>query len=379
MSKKMFQTYEVGSLAKQNWRLKGFTGAKITDADIVEAVFWGKKLDIDYSPLIKILKNNTASLKQDIVNWSALYAIRMFEKLGIDWIYTGEQWREEMYAHVIKNLGGFNFTGWIKSFDYRYFRKATVVDEIFYKNPYYLDEFNYTKTITNSNLKVPITGPYTLMDWSFNEFYDEKNHNIKNLRERKVNARREFIFDIVDKALRPEFDKLIDAGVKWIQIDEPAITTHPSHEEMDMFVEAWFKLVDGYDCVFSLHNCFSDYHLLAKYVPYLKNCSQLSLEFANRDTKQLGDVRPAYDDLKVFEDCGYKGAYAPGFVSVHTDNMASAFVIHDRIMYVADIVGLDRVWVSPDCGLRTRTWEKSYEKLTEMVHGAQLARRTYEN
>jgi hypothetical protein len=63
MSDKIFQTYEVGSLAKQNWRLKGFTGAKITDDDIAEAIFWGKKLDIDYSPLIKILKNNTTSLK----------------------------------------------------------------------------------------------------------------------------------------------------------------------------------------------------------------------------------------------------------------------------------------------------------------------------
>ena len=219
----------------------------------------------------------------------------------------------------------------------------------------------------------------SILDWSFNEFYDEKNHNIKNLRERKLTARREFILDIVDKALRPEFDRLVDSGAKWIQIDEPAITTHPSPEEMDMFVEAWNRLVSGYDCTFSLHNCFSDYHLLAKYVPYLKNCSQLSLEFANRDNKELGDVRPAYDDLKVFEDCGYQGDYAPGFVSVHTDDVASAFVIHDRIVYVGDIVGDDRVWVSPDCGLRTRTWEKSYEKLTEMVHGAQLARRTYEN
>ena len=374
MAKKLFQTYEIGSLAKQNWRIKGFSGGKISDADIAEAEVWGKKLGIDYEPLVKLLKNNTPQQKLEFIKWSVLYAIRMFERLGIDWVYTGEQWREEMYAHVIKNLGGFEFTGWIKSFDYRYFRKAAVVNKIHYKDPFYIDEFNYVKNIAKNELKIPITGPYTLMDWSFNEFYDKKNHEIRDLKKRKSAARKEFIFDVVDEALRPEFKKLINSGAKWIQIDEPAITTHPSAEEMEMFVEAWNRLVKGSDCIFSLHNCFSDYKLLAKYAPDLKNCSQLSLEFANRDTKKLGKNRPAYDDLKDFEEYGYKGDYAPGFVSVHTDEIANAEVQRDRILYVASLVGKERVWVTPDCGLRTRTWEKSFEKLHEMVKGAELAR-----
>ena len=374
MSEKLFQTYEVGSLAKQNWRLKGFSGAKLTKDDFNELMHWADKLDIDDEAILKDLYDSQ-SHKQDIVDWSALFAIRMFEKLDLDWIYTGEQWREEMYAHVIKNLGGFEFTGWIKSFDYRYFRKAAVVDEVSYKNPYYIDEYKYVKTITDKPLKVPITGPYTLMEWTFNEFYDKKNQNIKDLKERKFTARKELIFDIVDKALRPEFDKLIAEGAKWIQIDEPAVTTQPSKEEMDLFVDAWNRLVKDYDCIFSLHNCFSDYKLLAQYVPELKNCDQLSLEFANRDKKEMSLTRPAYDDLKVFEDYGYKGKYAPGFVSVHTNEVAKADVVCDRILYVADIVGKERVWVSPDCGLRTRTWEKSYEKLAEMVKGAHLARK----
>lgn len=376
MSKKLFQTYEVGSLAKQNWRLKGFSGGKLTNEDINELIYWANKLDINYAPILDALKNPQAH-KQEIVNWSALFAIRMFEKLDIDWIYTGEQWREEMYAHVIKNLGGFEFTGWIKSFDYRYFRKAAVIDEVSYETPYYIDEYKYVKTITNRNLKVPITGPYTLMEWTFNEYYDKKNQNMKDLKERKFAARKELIFDIVDKALRPEFDKLCAEGAKWIQIDEPAVTTQPSKQEMELFVEAWNRLVEGYDCIFSLHNCFSDYRLLAQYVPELKRCNQLSLEFANRDRKQMTLERPAYDDLKVFEEYGYKGMYAPGFVSVHTDEIANAEIICDRILYVANIVGEERVWVSPDCGLRTRTWEKAYEKLNEMVKGAKFAREKY--
>jgi 5-methyltetrahydropteroyltriglutamate--homocysteine methyltransferase len=182
------------------------------------------------------------------------------------------------------------------------------------------------------------------------------------------------MLDVVDNALRPEFEKLIAAGTKWIQIDEPALTTQPTAEEMGLFVEAWNKLVSGLDCRFSLHNCYSDYGLLAKYVPDLKNCEQISLEFANRDTKELGRKRPTYDLIKSFEDHGYEGAYAPGFIHVHTDQIASPEVVRDRILCVADIVGAERVYVAPDCGLRTRTWEIAYEKLENLVKGAELAR-----
>jgi 5-methyltetrahydropteroyltriglutamate--homocysteine methyltransferase len=375
---KLFQTYEIGSLAKHNWRLKGYSGARITDEDVIELEFWGKKLNIDYKLLIDLLKSSSSNKKQEVVNWSALYAIKMFEKLGLDYIYSGEQWREEMYAHVIKNLAGFQFSGWIKSFDYRYFRKAAVINKVQYKDPFYIEEFNYIKSISKKELKVPITGPYTLIEWSFNEYYDKQNINIKNFKERNLKSRREFIFDIVDEALRPEFKKLIDAGAKWIQIDEPAITTHPNKEEMEMFVEAWNRLIKGFDCTFSLHNCFSDYKLLSKYVSDLKDCSQLSLEFANRDNKKTGKNRPAYDDLKDFEDNSYQGSYAPGFLNVHTDEIASPEVIRDRVLYVANIVGKERTWVSPDCGLRTRSWEVAYNKLDNMVIGADLARKIME-
>jgi 5-methyltetrahydropteroyltriglutamate--homocysteine methyltransferase len=371
---KLFETYEIGSLAKHNWRLKGFSGAKLTEADIDEAETWGKRLGIDYKPLIKLLKGDAPDKRQQVVNWSALYAVRMFEKLGLDYVYTGEQWREEMYAHVAKNVEGFEFTGWIKSFDYRYYRKAAVVGEINYRDPFYIDEYEYIKPHAKAELKVPITGPYTMTDWSFNKYYWSKLGKVKSLKERKSRARRELMLDVVDNALRPEFEKLIAAGTKWIQIDEPALTTQPTAEEMSLFVEAWNRLVAGLDCRFSLHNCYSDYGLLTRYVPDLKKCEQLSLEFANRDTKAPERKRPAYDLIRSFEDHGYEGAYAPGFVHVHTNQIASPEVVRDRILCVADIAGAERVYVAPDCGLRTRTWEVAYQKLENLVKGADLAR-----
>jgi len=377
MMAKLFETYEIGSLAKHNWRLKGYSGAKLTPQDIAEAEVWGRKLGIDYTPLIKLLRSNAPDKKQQVVNWSALYAVRMFEKIGLDYVYTGEQWREEMYAHVAKNVEGFEFTGWIKSFDYRYYRKAAVVSEVKYRDPFYIDEYEYIKPLAKKQIKVPITGPYTMTDWSFNEHYWAKLGRVKSLSERKSRARRELMLDVVDNVLRPEFKKLIEAGTSWIQVDEPALTTQPTAEEMSLFVEAWNRLVAGLDCRFSLHNCYSDYQLLARYAPDLKDCHQLSLEFANRDTKKPGRKRPAYDLIKCFEDHGYEGAYAPGFVHVHTDEIASPEVIRDRILSVADIAGADRVYVAPDCGLRTRTWEIAYKKLEKLVKGAELAREEF--
>ncbi|RLI01704.1 hypothetical protein DRO31_05860 [Candidatus Bathyarchaeota archaeon] len=178
----------------------------------------------------------------------------------------------------------------------------------------------------------------------------------------------------MDEALRPEFKKLVDAGVKWIQIDEPAVTTKETPEEMELFVDAYNRLTESFNIEFSLHNCFSNYNLLAQYVPSLKKCSQLSLEFANRDVHEERSEHPGYDGLTAFLDNGYKGAYAPGFLDVHTDFIESPELVRDRVLYVADLVGKEKVWVTPDCGLRTRSWDVAYQKLLNLTKGKELAK-----
>jgi 5-methyltetrahydropteroyltriglutamate--homocysteine methyltransferase len=370
---KLFPTYEVGSIAKPSWRVKGYAGRKLNQADFDDAKKWAEILGIDYAEVEKVLKGDFPNRKQEIVDLSALYVLKMFEKAGLDYVYDGEQWRVEMYEHVIRNLGGFKFSGWIKSFDYRYFKKASVVEKVSYDKSFYLDEYEAVKKQTDLPLKVPITGPYTLMDWTYNEYYEKKHSNIKSFPKRRYEARRELIFDIVDEALRSEFNKLVDAGVEWIQIDEPAVTTKETTEEMQIFVDAYNRLTEGFDINFSLHNCFSNYDLLAQYVPDLKKCSQLSLEFANRDIRKAGPDHPGYDGLNVFLDNGYNGEYAPGFIDIHTNFTESPELVRDRILYVSDLVGKEKVWVSPDCGLRTRSWDVAYRKLQNLTKGKELA------
>ncbi len=377
----LFPTQEIGSLAKPRWRVKGCRGEPLSRGEIAEAVNFGRKLGIEnLDALVKLLsEKDSPSRRKAILEWSAKYAIHFFETTGLDIVFDGEQWRSEMYEHVIRNASGFKFLGYVKSFDYRYFNKAACINKPKYVKPFYLDEFVFTKENTQRVIKVPFTGPYTLVDWTFNEYYEKKlGREIREFKRRKFEARKHFLFDLIKEVIRPEISKLVGSGARWVQIDEPAATTNPTDEEMKLFVESFTETVKSFNCTFSLHNCYSNYEVLAKYASELRNCSQLALEFANRDSKQtgIGKTRIGYKEIKLFEEYGFHGNYGLGVIDVHTDFIEPPELIRDRILHVAKAVDdPDRIYVSTDCGLRTRSWEVSFQKLKSMVLGAELARK----
>jgi len=381
---KLFPTQEMGSLAKPKWRVKGYRGEPLSKEEIAEAVEWGRRLGVEnLDTFVKLLREkDSLNRRKAMLEWSAKYAIRFFEKVGLDIFFDGEQWRSEMYEHIVKNVAGFKFLGYVKSFDYRYFNKAVCIGEPEYVRPFYLDEFLFTKRNTDRKVKVPFTGPYTLVDWTFNEYYEKKlSRKTMNFKRRKFEAKKEFLFDLIRKVIKPEIRKLVDSGARWIQIDEPAATTNQTDDEMKLFVESFNETVKGLNCTFSLHNCYSNYEVLARYACELRNCSQLALEFANRDSRQagIGDERTGYKDIKLFEDYGFRGNYGLGVIDVHTDFVEPPELIRDRILHGAKVIkNPDRVHASTDCGLRTRTWEMSFKKLENLVLGAKLAGKALE-
>ncbi|HZY47466.1 MAG TPA: hypothetical protein VFE96_06680 [Candidatus Bathyarchaeia archaeon] len=399
---KIFPVQEIGSLAKPKWRTKGLR-QPLSIRDLSEAEEWAEKLSIkDYHDRAKnILKTTDDKTRvKEILELSTLYGLRLFETAGVDNDGVGgEQQRVEMYEHVIKAVQGMLLLGHVQSFDYKYFNKGVAESKVSRKHPIYLPEFLDVKKQAQRAVKVPITGPYTLVDWSFSGYYAKKQQALSP-RTRRFDARREFLLDIVEQIIRPEIRDLVRAGASWIQIDEPAITTHPEAQEMELFVEAWNETVRGFSCKFSDHTCYPSeigYKILSEYAPKLDKCDHLALEFANRDSSRLGvdkESRDGYIDLKHFVENGFSGEFGLGVAHVHDftgsvaegagqsvgrDLIESPELIRDRLLFATEIVGDPaKIWANPDCGLRTRTWDVAFAKLANITKGAELARAAYE-
>jgi 5-methyltetrahydropteroyltriglutamate--homocysteine methyltransferase len=176
--------------------------------------------------------------------------------------------------------------------------------------------------------------------------------------------------------IRPNAEGLVQAGAQWLQIDEPAATTKP--HEVPLVVEGFNAVLRGIPAARkSMHICFSDYSALWPAVLELDDCLELQLEFANRDSRELGtreEDRPGYvDTLRLFKEHGYPNV-GLGVLDIHSDFVEPAELVRDRILYAVDVLGDPaRIQVNPDCGLRTRTWDVVYEKLANMVEGTRLA------
>lgn len=376
-------THELGSLAKPGWRVKAYAGKPLDDRDIEEARSWGERLRVPgYEELLDLLRHAPPDPdeRQEVARWSSRYGLRFLESTGLDVVYDGEQRRSEMYQWAVAHANGFEFRGTVRSFDNKYYSKAAVVGPVSLQEPYHKEEFAFLKGLAEADLKIPITGAYTLADWSFDEHYFTETTLLTSAAERKARrtaARRRFILDIARNLIRPNLEALISLGAKWIQIDEPGGSTDP--EELDLFTESFNASVEGLDGFFSTHLCFSDYELFFPAIEAMTECRQFVVGFANNDTRELGvsdEARPGYRIIKRFRDLPYRPALGLGVLDIHTDFIEPPELVRDRILYAVEVFGdPDRVHVTPDCGLRTRSWDVSHAKLSNMVQGVELAKR----
>lgn len=377
-------THEVGSLDKFGWRVKAASGKKVDQKDIEEARSWGKRVGVPgYEELIELLKQTPLTAKEqkdEVKRWSSRYGVGMQESAGLDVVYDGEQQRSEMYAWAVAHTDGFEWRGSVRAFDNKYYSKAAVIGPLSLKEPYHNEEFAFLKPIARAELKVPITGAYTIADWSFDEHHFEDHDLHHRHAERKAErreARRRFILDVARNMIRPNLEALIGLGARWIQIDEPGGSTDP--HELDLFAESFNESVRGIEGLFSTHLCFSDYNLFFPSIEAMTACRQFAVGFANYDSRELGvshEARPGYQVIRKFRDLPYRPSLGLGVIDIHTDFIEPSELVRDRILHAVEVFGdPGRIQITPDCGLRTRSWEVAYRKLQNMVEGTQLAKK----
>ncbi|HKB06937.1 MAG TPA: methionine synthase [Candidatus Polarisedimenticolia bacterium] len=273
--------------------------------------------------------------------------IRMQEALGLDLLVDGEMYRGDMTTYFAENLEGFRISGLVRSYGNRYYRKPVVVGEVRWSRPVTVDWFRFALEQTRHPVKAILTGPYTMMDWAFDEHYGS----------------RESLALALADVVRQEAEALVAAGARHVQIDEPAISVRP--DEIDLAIKAMHRVTDGLRAKTITHICYGDFPAI---YPRLLDLpvDQFTLELSNSD---LGL-------LELFGRSPFTKELGAGVVDVHTHAIEPVATIKERILAALNVVPAARLFVNPDCGLKTRTLEESEAKLGNMVAATREIRQT---
>ncbi|MBU2100407.1 hypothetical protein KKB11_04195, partial [Candidatus Micrarchaeota archaeon] len=361
---------------------------------IKDALEWGKKFDVNErfelanekktGLLQKNGEKRTQEEKQRIIDISSIYVIRMLEKAGLDRVFNGEQPRTEMYDAFASKTKGIKTAGFVNSFDANYFRKGIITKKVEISDEgidWFKKEFEFARNHSQKIIKPCLTGPYTMTDWSYVEYYAE-------LQEKKASgnpvkeARRNAVLDFASDVINPIVKEYVKAGAEVIQIDEPAAST--KQHEADLVVEginASFKGVPR-NVEKAVHLCYSNYSSL---FPELAESSADSylIECTNHSTGKEFNPNQIHEEalkiIELFKEYKMNASIGAGLIDIHSDLIESPEIIRDRILFINKLMDdPKKVQVNPDCGLRTRKWEIAFPKLENMVKGAELARKALE-
>ncbi|MGC8573444.1 MAG: methionine synthase [Caldisphaera sp.] len=307
------------------------------------------------SEIIKKRDRNEISEEEfhEKIRGSINEVVKDYLDAGIDIISDGEQSREDMVVYFAQRLKGYNEGDWVRIFDNVYFRKPIIVNKLERVREMIITDWLYTNKISNGRpVKAIITGPYTMLEWSFDLFYGD---------------RKEIIMDFA-KIIREELMEAIRNGAKYVQVDEPALSTRPWKEEADLLKEALDYIFKGMDAKRIVHIC---YGRLERLLPYILDypVDQFDLEFKNSDFRLL----------PYLKEYGYNKELGYGVVDVHTLQIESVNEIKEAIdkLMKLGILGPEKVYIDPDCGLKLLPREIAKGKLINMVNATKIARKEY--
>jgi 5-methyltetrahydropteroyltriglutamate--homocysteine methyltransferase len=271
--------------------------------------------------------------------------MRTQDEIGIDIVVDGEQYRGDMVTYFAENMKGFEIGGLVRSYGNRYYRKPIVVDQVKWERPITVDWWRFAQSLTKKPVKGMLTGAYTVMDWSFNEYYVD---------------RKATCFALAHE-IRKEVEALIEAGAKIVQVDEPALSVRS--EELPIAIEAMQIVTEGLPAYFVTHACYGAFE---KIYPEMLNMpvDNFDLEMSNSNL----------DLLDLFKRFPFSKDISFGVVDVHSHVIEDAETVKARVKQGLEVVSKEALWIDPDCGLKTRSVEEAIAKLKVVASAAQSFR-----
>jgi 5-methyltetrahydropteroyltriglutamate--homocysteine methyltransferase len=294
-------------------------------------------------------------IKEQIKN-----VIKIQEELGLDVLVHGEFERSDMVEFFGQKMKGFAFTknGWVQSYGTRCVRPPIIYGDVSRPEPMTVKEISYAQSLTSKPVKGMLTGPVTILSWSF---------------YRKDIPKKEIAYQIA-LALRDEVSDLEKAGIKVIQIDEPAfreglpLKKSKQKEYLEWAVNA-FKLTNEQvkaETQIQTHMCYSEFNEIIEYI-YAMDSDVILIEAS----RSKGEILDAFEKFK------YDHAIGPGVYDIHSPRIPTIEEMLEIAERSIKLIDKNLIWINPDCGLKTRNWEEVIPSLKNMVTVAKIMRERY--
>ncbi|WGL16411.1 5-methyltetrahydropteroyltriglutamate--homocysteine S-methyltransferase [Microbulbifer bruguierae] len=291
-------------------------------------------------------------------------AIRRQEILGLDVLVHGEAERNDMVEYFGEQLDGFIHTGngWVQSYGSRCVKPPIIAGDISRPNPMTVQWSQYAQSLSKKPVKGMLTGPVTILNWSF---------------PREDIPRAESCLQIA-RALRQEVQDLEAAGIGIIQIDEPALREGvPLRESEHREYFDWAVGCFRYCCSevqaetqIHTHMCYSNFNAILDAIVAL-DADVITIESARSDLRLL----QAFAGGSALDNQGgYPNEIGPGIYDIHSPNVPERPELVSRLRQLLEVIPQEKLWVNPDCGLKTRSWSEVGAALLNMVEATRTVR-----
>ncbi|MDB6053956.1 MAG: 5-methyltetrahydropteroyltriglutamate--homocysteine S-methyltransferase [Verrucomicrobiales bacterium] len=283
--------------------------------------------------------------------------VRWQSEIGLDVLVHGEFERNDMVEYFGEQLAGFAFTenGWVQSYGSRCVKPPIIFGDVHRPEAMTVRWTKFAQSLTDKPMKGMLTGPITILQWSF----------VRDDQPRELTARQ------IALALRKEVLDLESAGIAIIQIDEPALREGLPlrHADWDHYlkwaVDAFRLTASGVrdDTQIHTHMCYCEFDDILESIAAL-DADVISIETSRSNMELIG----------AFANFHYPNDIGPGVWDIHSPRIPSIEEILSLIKAAANVIPREKLWINPDCGLKTRHWSEVKETLTSLVAAARHAR-----